>query len=205
MGVCSSIGVCCVCQCPWSHGLKALPQCGGDTSSSLGPYPMAVCLKFYVSCRLGRELFSCVHRAMDCNQKDFIIMWWWHQLLSRSLPYTCLSQVSLRLLATLRTFYLALEFLVLLWEPNNAVDGHLSCQHSFITSSFLYTISILLFISPSVASLHWLLKLQFPQVGAMLNDCFNMMVNDVTEMLHPQTDMWFPWKHSLPMSSKIMV
>ena len=37
---------------------KGFTQCGGDTSSCLGPYPMAACLKFYIGCRLGRELFT---------------------------------------------------------------------------------------------------------------------------------------------------
>ena len=42
---------------PWTVVKKALPKCGGDTSYSLGPNPMAACPEFYIGCRIGRELF----------------------------------------------------------------------------------------------------------------------------------------------------
>ena len=34
---------------------KALPQCDGDTSSCLGPYPRAICPKFHIGSRLGEN------------------------------------------------------------------------------------------------------------------------------------------------------
>ena len=56
-------------------------------------------------CRLGREIFTLpyvaahFHGAIGCNQNSFIILvvWQWHQLLSRFLPNGQLSRVSHRL------------------------------------------------------------------------------------------------------------
>ena len=43
---------------PWAVIKKASQEYGGDTSSSLGPYPTAACPEFHIGCRLGRELFT---------------------------------------------------------------------------------------------------------------------------------------------------
>ena len=90
---------------PWTVIKKALPQCGSDASSCPGPYPTVAGPDFHVGCRLGKELFALyfatadAHTVMGCHQKSFIILvvWRWHQLLSRSLPNSRLSQVSRRL------------------------------------------------------------------------------------------------------------
>ena len=55
-----------------------------------GPYPMAACTESHIGCRLGQELFTLyaatgAHGAMDWDQKGFMPMWQWHQLLSGSL------------------------------------------------------------------------------------------------------------------------
>ena len=39
----------------WAVIKKALQECGGDTRSCPGPYPLP---EFHIGCRLGRELFS---------------------------------------------------------------------------------------------------------------------------------------------------
>ena len=41
---------------PWTAIKKALPQCGGDTSSYAGPYPTAACPQCHIGCWLDREL-----------------------------------------------------------------------------------------------------------------------------------------------------
>ena len=91
---------------PWAATKKDLHQCGGDTSSCLGPYPMAACPEFYIGCRLGREIFTlplcchrCPRRIMGCDYKSFVILvvWRWHQLLSGTLPNGRLSRVSRRI------------------------------------------------------------------------------------------------------------
>ena len=35
---------------PWTAIKKALPQCGGDTSSCLGTYPTAACSELHIGC-----------------------------------------------------------------------------------------------------------------------------------------------------------
>ena len=84
---------------PWSHGLwpKKL-----YSSVEVTPVP---CPEFHIGSRLAWELFTLpyaaanVYGAMGCDQKNFIILvvWRWHQLLSKSLPNCCLSWVSCRL------------------------------------------------------------------------------------------------------------
>jgi len=67
--------------CPWSHGLrpkKTLCKCGGATSScpcSHGLRPK----KLYASVVVPS---APVHVAMGCAQKNFMQVWWCHQLLS---------------------------------------------------------------------------------------------------------------------------
>ena len=34
----------------------------------------------------ANECYSSVHGSMGCDQESFILVWWWHQLLSWSLP-----------------------------------------------------------------------------------------------------------------------
>ena len=81
---------------PWAVIQKASQECGSDTSSCPGPYPMAACPEFHIGCRLGPYAAPYAHGAMGCDQKSFIIlvMWRWHQLLSDSLTKGRLSQVS---------------------------------------------------------------------------------------------------------------
>ena len=63
---------------------------------------MAACPEFHVACRLGRELFTLPIYCRRCpwshgrRPKNFIILvvWWWHQLLSWSLPNGYLFWVS---------------------------------------------------------------------------------------------------------------
>jgi hypothetical protein len=42
----------------WAVIKKASQECGGDTSSCLGPYPTAACPEFHIGCRLDWELFT---------------------------------------------------------------------------------------------------------------------------------------------------
>ena len=58
---------------------KPLQYCGGDISSSQGPYPTDACPEF-VGCKLSRELFTLpyaaadTHGAMGCDQKTFTLV-----------------------------------------------------------------------------------------------------------------------------------
>ena len=43
---------------------------------------------------ISRSIQVCCHSvygSMDYDQKSFTLVWWWHQLLSGSLPKNCLS------------------------------------------------------------------------------------------------------------------
>jgi hypothetical protein len=61
---------------PWNVMKKALPQCGGDTSSCSDPYPMAACPQCLISCWLDRELFTLLsyidYHSGPSNSKYFI-------------------------------------------------------------------------------------------------------------------------------------
>ena len=59
-----------------------MAQCGGDISSWLGPYPIAACPEFHISCRLGRELFTMLICCWWCP--------WSHGLWSKRL-YHCVT------------------------------------------------------------------------------------------------------------------
>ena len=51
----------------WTAIKKVLPQCGGDSSSRLGPYPKAACPKCHIGCWLVRELFTLVNKLVQTN------------------------------------------------------------------------------------------------------------------------------------------
>ena len=40
---------------PWDVSKKALHQCSGNTSSCLGPYPLAACPEFHVGYKHSRD------------------------------------------------------------------------------------------------------------------------------------------------------
>ena len=81
-----------------------------------------------------------VHGAMSCDQESFIILvvWQWHQLLSRSLPNGCLSWVSRRLGRELFTLPLYAYFLL--------IDKEL-CKSQNIAIKFPFALLVCLYCS----------------------------------------------------------
>ena len=76
---------------PWTVVKKALPKCGGDTSYSLGPNPMAACPEFYIGCRLAQELFTLLVCCYQCP--------WSHGLRSKMLyPSVAVTPAPVRVL-----------------------------------------------------------------------------------------------------------
>ena len=108
-------------------------MCDSDTSSCLGLYLMGTCSKFHIGFRLDRELLPCpcmlpvVHGAMGYDEESFIIVWWWHQLLSRSLPNGRLSRVLSWLQPRPRTFHLALVLWLALCQYMPSSSMYFTC------------------------------------------------------------------------------